>query len=56
MAEPQRVTEVPPHDPRDPHEAALARKNNVLGLWLFAIALMILGATIAVAFIYLAAD
>jgi len=28
----------------------------VLGWWLFAIALMILGATVAVAFIYLAAD
>jgi hypothetical protein len=28
----------------------------VLGWWLFAISLMILGATIAVAYIYLAAD
>jgi hypothetical protein len=28
----------------------------VLGWWLFAIALMILAATVAVAFIYLAAD
>jgi hypothetical protein len=28
----------------------------VLGWWLFAIALMILGATVAIAFIYLAAD
>jgi cytochrome c-type biogenesis protein CcmH/NrfF len=40
----------------DPHDPRLQRKNMVLGWWLFAIALMILGATVAVAFIYLAAD
>ena len=40
----------------DEHDPALHRKNLVLGWWLFAIALMILGATVAVAFIYLAAD
>lgn len=40
----------------DPEDAVLRRKNLVLGWWLFAIALMILGATVAVAFIYLAAD
>lgn len=40
----------------DPHDPVLARKNMVLGWWLFAIALMILAATVAVAFIYLAAD
>jgi hypothetical protein len=40
----------------DPEDPVLRRKNLVLGCWLFAIALMILGATVAVAFIYLAAD
>ena len=40
----------------DPEDPVLRRKNLVLGWWLFAIALMILGATVAVAFIYLAAD
>ena len=34
----------------------LARKNNVLGLWLFAIFLILLAGTVAIAFIYLAAD
>jgi hypothetical protein len=34
----------------------LARKNNVLGLWLLFIALLLLAGTVAVAFIYLAAD
>jgi hypothetical protein len=40
----------------DPHDPVLRRKNLVLGWWLFAIALIIVGATVAVAFIYLAAD
>jgi hypothetical protein len=40
----------------DPHDPVLQRKNLVLGLWLFAIALLILAGTVAVAFIYLAAD
>jgi hypothetical protein len=40
----------------DPHDPRLHRKNLVLGWWLFAIALIILGATAAIAFIYLAAD
>jgi hypothetical protein len=40
----------------DPNDPVLQRKNLVLGWWLFAIAVMILGATVAVAFIYLAAD
>jgi hypothetical protein len=40
----------------DQEDPVLRRKNLVLGWWLFAIALMILGATVAVAFIYLAAD
>lgn len=40
----------------DPHDPVLRRKNLVLGWWLFAIALMIVGVTVAVAFIYLAAD
>jgi hypothetical protein len=40
----------------DPHDPVIQRRNMVLGWWLFAIALMILGGTVAVAFIYLAAD
>ncbi len=40
----------------DQEDPVLRRKNLVLGWWLFAIALMILGATVAIAFIYLAAD
>jgi hypothetical protein len=40
----------------DPHDPVLRRKNLVLALWLLAVAVMILGATVAVAFIYLAAD
>jgi hypothetical protein len=40
----------------DPHDPVLQRKNVVLGLWLLAIALIILAGTVAVAFIYLAAD
>jgi hypothetical protein len=34
----------------------LERRNLALGLWLFFIALLILAGTVAVAFIYLAAD
>jgi hypothetical protein len=40
----------------DPHDPRVQHKNLVLAWWLFAIALMILAATVAVAFIYLAAD
>jgi hypothetical protein len=40
----------------DPEDPVLRHRNLVLGWWLFAIALMILGATVAIAFIYLAAD
>ena len=40
----------------DLEDPVLRRTNLVLGWWLFAIALMIVGATVAVAFIYLAAD
>jgi hypothetical protein len=40
----------------DPHDPVLRRKNFVLGWWLFAIALIILAGTVAIAFIYLAAD
>jgi hypothetical protein len=40
----------------DPHDPVLRRKNLVLGWWLFAIALILVGVTAAVAFIYLAAD
>ena len=34
----------------------LERKNLVLALWLFGVFLVLLGGTVAVAFIYLAAD
>jgi hypothetical protein len=37
-------------------DSELARRNNVLGLWLLFIAVLILAGTVAVAFIYLAAD
>jgi hypothetical protein len=40
----------------DPHDPVLRRKNLVLAGWLLAIALIILAGTVAVAFIYLAAD
>jgi hypothetical protein len=40
----------------DDHELELARKNNILGLVLFLIAVAIVGATIAAAYIYLAVD
>jgi hypothetical protein len=40
----------------DPHDPVLRRKNAVLAWWLLAIALIILAGTVAVAFIYLAAD
>ena len=40
----------------DPQDPVLRRKNVVLGWWLFAIALIILAGTVAVAFIYIAAD
>jgi hypothetical protein len=40
----------------DPHDPELQRRNVVLGLWLLAIALIVLAGTVAVAFIYLAAD
>jgi hypothetical protein len=38
------------------NDRELARRNNVLGLWLLFIALLILAGTVAVAYIYLAAD
>lgn len=37
-------------------DSDLARRNNVLGLWLLFVALLLLAGTVAVAFIYLAAD
>jgi hypothetical protein len=40
----------------DEHHPAVRHRNMVLGLWLFAIALILLAGTVAVAFIYLAAD
>ena len=43
------------HEPPDP-ERVLARKNVVFGLALFAVFLLIFGATIAVAYVYLAYD
>ena len=38
------------------HDRQLARKNIALALWLVGLFLAILGGTVAVAFIYLAAD
>jgi hypothetical protein len=38
------------------NDSELARRNNILGLWLLFIAVLILTGTVAVAFIYLAAD
>jgi hypothetical protein len=43
------------HEPADP-EAALARKNMLFGLALFAFVLVLFGATILVAYVYLALD
>ena len=40
----------------DPHDPAVRRKNMVLALWLTAIIVILVGATVAIAFIYLAAD
>ena len=43
------------HEPADP-EAALRRKNMIWGLALFALVLLIFGASILVAIVYLALD
>ncbi len=43
------------HEPADP-EAALRRKNIVWGLALFGLVLLIFGASILVAIVYLALD
>jgi hypothetical protein len=43
------------HEPADP-EAALARKNMFFGLALFGFVLLLFGATILVAYVYLALD
>jgi hypothetical protein len=43
------------HAPADP-EAALARKNMILGFALFAFVVILFGATILVAIVYLALD
>ena len=57
MTEP--VAQPPPpqtmHEPPDP-EAALARKNLVLGLILFGIFWLLFAGTVVVALIYLAVD
>jgi hypothetical protein len=53
------LPEVPPprtiHQPVDP-QAALARKNMLFGLALFGFVLLLFGATILVAYVYLALD
>jgi hypothetical protein len=57
MTEPLREP-LPPQtfvEPTDP-DAAVARRNVLLGWALFALALAIFGGTIGVALIYLAAD
>ena len=43
------------HEPADP-EAALARKNMIFGLALFGFVLLLFGATVLVAYVYLALD
>ena len=43
------------HEPRDP-EAELARKNMLFGWALFAFVIVLFGATIGIALIYLALD
>jgi hypothetical protein len=55
----ERLPEPPPprtvHAPADP-EAQLARKNMLFGLALFAFVVLLFGATILVAYVYLALD
>ena len=57
MSEP--LPEAPPprsaHAPVDP-QAELARRNTIFGLALFAFCLLLFGATILVAYVYLALD
>ncbi len=43
------------HEPADP-EAELARRNVIFGLALFGFVLLLYGATILVAYVYLALD
>jgi hypothetical protein len=43
------------HEPADP-ETALARKNMIFGLALFGFVVLLFGATILVAYVYLALD
>jgi hypothetical protein len=50
-APPPRAT----HSPADP-QAALARKNMLFGLALFGFVVLFFGATILVAYVYLALD
>ena len=55
----ERLPEPPPprtvHAPADP-EAGLARKNMLFGLALFGFVVLLFGATILVAYVYLALD
>jgi hypothetical protein len=43
------------HEPADP-DAELARRNNIFGLALFVFCLLLFGATILVAYVYLWLD
>jgi hypothetical protein len=43
------------HEPADP-EAALGRRNMIFGLALFGFVLLLFGATVLVAYVYLALD
>jgi hypothetical protein len=43
------------HEPADP-EAELSRRNTIFGLALFGFVLLLYGATILVAYVYLALD
>ena len=52
---PQPLTPQTVHEPADPEEA-LARRNMLFGLALFGFVLLLFGATILVAYVYLALD
>ena len=52
---PEPATPPTMHEPVEP-EAALARRNMIFGLALFGFVVLLFGATILVAYVYLALD
>ena len=52
---PEPISAQPMEEPVDP-DAALARRNVIFGLALFGFVLLLYGATILVAYVYLALD